>query len=50
MLAPQKEDIGIAVFCTTLMLLFLISGFFPSIFSGLFKGILAPFENIYLFN
>lgn len=50
MLAPQKEDIGIAVFCTALMLLFLISGFFPSIFSGLFKGILAPFENIYLFN
>ncbi len=49
-LAPRNEDIGIAVFCTALMLLFLISGFFPSLFSGLFKGILAPFENIYLFN
>lgn len=47
-LMTNSEDILVTVFSTVLILLFIIAGFFPSFFNGLFKGMLATFERILL--
>lgn len=45
-----SEDAIIIAFSTILILLFFIGGFFPTMYSEMFKGILAPFEKILLIN
>ena len=49
-LRPGMEDAPTIAFNTILIMLLLLAGFFPGLFGELFKGILAPFERIFLLN
>lgn len=44
----NTENLPIIVFSSILLFLMLITGLFPGLFSELFKGILAPFEKIFI--
>lgn len=47
-LKTSQETAPIFVFSSIILLLMLIAGLFPGLFSELFKGILAPFERIFI--
>ncbi|HPL81791.1 MAG TPA: hypothetical protein PLU23_04740, partial [Anaerolineaceae bacterium] len=47
-LKTSQETAPIFVFSSIILLLMLIAGLFPGLFSALFKGILAPFERIFI--
>ncbi len=50
LLIVTGEDIKSIIFNTILIFLFLLAGTFPSLFTQVFKDILAPFSNIFLLN